>query len=226
LQAKFGVSLTGNTRNLRFGVYLTVDRPAPHKLNYLAHFYLAGESPGLLIGNFIADAVKGSAYLQFPPEVQEGIRMHREIDHFTDTHPITSRSKDRLRAEFNHYSAVIVDVFYDHFLAKSWTEFSPEPLADYAQRIYAFLQENAAGFPERARFMLPHMIANNWLTAYAHIEGINVVMTGMSQRTKFKSGMENSSKALVRNYAEFEKDFRDFFPELVAHTTVFREKQP
>ena len=128
-------------------------------MNFLAHFYLAGEDTGLLIGNFIADAVKGSALNAYPDEIRRGIVMHRNIDHFTDTHPVTAQSKNLLREEFNHYSGVIVDVFYDHFLAKNWAEFHAEPFTDYTQRIYSLLELHSGHFPERPKMMLPFMLS-------------------------------------------------------------------
>lgn len=195
-------------------------------MNFLAHLYLAGNEPDLLVGNFIADAVKGNALNDYSDGIRRGIVMHRNIDHFTDTHPVTTRSKNLLREEFNHYSGVIVDVFYDHFLAKNWHEFSKEPLADYSQRIYRFLGERQHEFPERPRTMLPFMTQHDWLMAYSEIEGIHRVMTGMSRRVRHESKMEQSAAALVRYYDFFEKDFREFFPELIAHTEHFRETDP
>lgn len=192
-------------------------------MNYLAHFFLSGNSPDLLIGNFIADAVKGSKPDLYPEGIRKGILMHRSIDHFTDTHPVTIRSKARLRARFNHYSGVITDVFYDHFLARDWNRFSDEKLPDYAQRIYAFLEIHADSFPDKLRYMLPFMKEHNWLLAYSEVKGIRHVLTGMSRRTKFNSGMEFAADALEENYALFEEDFNDFFPEIVAFTEQYRK---
>jgi acyl carrier protein phosphodiesterase len=191
-------------------------------MNYLAHFYLSGSDENLLLGNFIADAVKGKQLEAFSDELQRGIRMHREIDFYTDTHPVTSRSKDRLRAEFNHYSGVIVDIFYDHFLAKNWSEYSKEQLPEYSQRIYSLLELHAEKFPERPRHMLPFMKNHDWLMAYTQIEGIRRVLNGMSKRVKFESKMEFATDVLVKEYSFFEADFREFFPQLVLHTEVFR----
>lgn len=191
-------------------------------MNHLAHFYLSGNNDQILAGNFIADAVKGKQVELFSGDLKKGILMHRQIDFFTDHHPVTSRSKDLLRGEFNHYSGVILDVFYDHFLAKNWKEFSAEPLEDYAQRIYSVLQSQSGNFPERPGVMLEYMRKNNWLVAYSEIDGIRKALTGMSQRTKFNSKMEFATDFLIRDYNLFEKDFREFFPEIILHTTEFR----
>lgn len=191
-------------------------------MNYLAHFFLSGNSPDLLIGNFIADSVKGKQPDLYPPGIREGILMHRSIDHFTDTHPITARSRARLRARFNHYSGVITDIFYDHFLARNWKTYSEEPLPVYAERIYTFLELHAESFPDEPRYMLPFMKKHNWLMAYSEIEGVRNVLTGMSRRTRFESGMEHAADALVEGYADFEQDFFDFFPEIVVYTERYR----
>lgn len=191
-------------------------------MNYLAHFYLSGQHEHLLLGNFIADAVKGNRLEGYSHELQRGIRMHRAIDHFTDTHPITSRSKDKLREEFNHYSGVIIDIFYDHFLAKNWDEFSKEPLPEYSQRIYSLLELHAENFPKQPKEMLPFMKEHDWLMAYTDIKGIRIVLAGMAKRTKSDSKMEKAVEALEKDYEFFEKDFREFFPELIAHTEEYR----
>jgi acyl carrier protein phosphodiesterase len=191
-------------------------------MNYLAHFYLSGDQEHLLIGNFIADSVKGKQIELFANDWQRGITMHRNIDFFTDTHAITSRSKDRLRAEFNHYSGIIVDVFYDHFLAKNWNEFSREPLENYSERIYSLLEKHTENFPERPRTMLPFMKKHNWLKSYSEIEGIRHVLSGMSRRVREGSKMEMATHALEKNYDAFEKDFREFFPQLILFTEDFR----
>ncbi|MDQ3110593.1 MAG: ACP phosphodiesterase [Bacteroidota bacterium] len=193
-------------------------------MNYLAHFYLSGTKEHLLLGNFIADAVKGKQLEAFSHELQQGIRMHREIDFYTDTHPVTLRSKARLRDQFNHYSGVIVDIFYDHFLARNWPEFSAEPLPEYSQRIYSILDLHIAEFPERPRHMLPFMKNHDWLMAYTKLEGIRRVLSGMAHRAKFESKMELATDALEKDYALFEKDFRDFFPDVVGHTAGYREQ--
>ncbi len=191
-------------------------------MNFLAHFYLSGTDTGLLQGNFLADAVKGKKYLDYSPAIQKGILMHRFIDHFTDTHAVTERTKVRLRPEFHHYAPVIVDVFYDHFLAVNWKQFSDVPLKDYAQQVYRTLEENSEVFPEKSTYILKYMKTHDWLNAYATIEGIGVVLTGMSRRTPYVSGMENGAEALRKDYDMCRKDFEEFFPELVKATESYR----
>lgn len=184
-------------------------------MNYLAHIYLSGTNKEVLIGNFIADAIKGKGWQNYPPEVQKGIKLHRAIDDFTDTHEIVRRSKDKLRGRYGHYSGVIVDIFYDHFLAKGWEEFHSEPLGEFVQHTYTFLQENEHRFPDRIRHLLKYMVMNNWLYHYQSMEGVKNVMFGMSKRTKYDSGMENSTDELREYYHEFKHEFETFFPLLM-----------
>lgn len=192
-------------------------------MNYLAHFHLSGNKEHLLLGNFIADAVKGTVLDAYQDDIQKGIRMHRSIDFYTDRHPFTCRSKDRLRAEFNHYSGVIVDVFYDHFLAKNWAEFSNESLPDYSNRIYSLLELHSGIFPDKCKHILPYMRRYDWLVSYAEVDGIGKVLSAMSKRVREGSKMELAQATLERDYELFEKDFRDFYSELLVHTEIFRE---
>jgi acyl carrier protein phosphodiesterase len=192
-------------------------------LNYLAHFYLSRKSEELLIGNFIADAVKGSAYKSYPPEIAKGILMHRNIDTFTDQHPVTELSKARLRPRYRKYSGVIIDIYYDHFLAVKWEQFSEIKLQDFADYVYELMNAQKNILPERSGRFLSYMTQNNILYNYSRLEGIEKVLTGMSRRTVFQSGMENASEDLKKYYSEFEKEFDNFFPELIEFSKQYIE---
>src|SRR3954453_2663939 len=109
-------------------------------MNFLAHLYLSGNDPEIMVGNFLGDFVRGRNLLErYKKNIATGIELHRTIDEFTDTHPIVAQSKNRLREKYRHYAAVIVDIFYDHFLAKNWSEYSSELLPDFADRAYQIL---------------------------------------------------------------------------------------
>jgi acyl carrier protein phosphodiesterase len=184
-------------------------------MNFLAHLYLSKNNKNILIGNFIADAVKGKKHGNYPKEIQAGILLHREIDYFTDTHPIVRQSKRRLHERYNHYNGVIIDILYDHFLAKNWHHYSDIPLETYANNVYAFLQENTVIFPERIQKFLPYMIEYNWLVSYASVEGIGKILQGMNKQTKGISKMDLAKEDLIEHYEEFESDFTLFFKELM-----------
>jgi acyl carrier protein phosphodiesterase len=174
-----------------------------------------------MIGNFIADAVRGKQILQFSVGIQKGILLHREIDAFTDSHAIVSISKNRLRPAYGKYAPVIADMYYDHFLAANFNKFSEIPLRTFTKEIYTILQQHWEILPERVKYFLPHMMQHNWLLSYAEIRGINQALTGLSRRTTFTSGMETAAKELENNYAFYAHDFQLFFPELIA----FSEKR-
>lgn len=187
-------------------------------MNFLAHAYLAHPSEPLIIGNFIGDFVKGKQIHWYDRDISEGILMHRRIDDFTDNHAIFKQSKSRIRNTYKHYSGVIIDLFYDHFLARNWNDYSDIPLQRFTLNIYDIILDKEEIIPEKARYMLPFMVQSNWLLNYATVEGIDRSLTGLSRRTSFRSGMEHASKDLVRHYEALEDDFRAFFPEIIDFT--------
>ena len=177
-------------------------------MNYLAHIFLSGGQPDIMIGNFIADSIKGSKYSSYPPEIQKGILLHRQIDTTTDAHPAFRQSTKRLHKNYGHYSGIIVDIFYDHFLAKNWSEYSDIPLADYIQSFYKLLRDNFEILPANIQKIAPIMMEGNWLLIYAELEGIDRVLAGMNRRTKNRSGMDKAGQELKEFYTLFEADFR------------------
>ncbi|AOR27140.1 ACP phosphodiesterase [Formosa sp. Hel1_33_131] len=177
-------------------------------MNYLAHIFLSGGQPDIMIGNFIADSIKGSKYDTYPPEIQKGILLHRQIDTTTDAHPAFRQSTKRLHKNYGHYSGIIVDIFYDHFLAKNWSEYSDIPLADYIQSFYKLLRDNFEILPANIQKIAPIMMEGNWLLIYAELEGIDRVLAGMNRRTKNRSGMDKAGQELKEFYTLFEADFR------------------
>ncbi|WP_405206037.1 ACP phosphodiesterase [Aquimarina sp. LLG6339-5] len=187
-------------------------------MNFLAHIYLSGEDQELKIGNFIADSVKGKKFAQFPERIQQGITLHRKIDSYTDSHPIVRESVLRLFPKYGHYSTVIVDILYDHYLAAYWSDYSKVPLDEYISDFYALLQEYYEVLPKRVQDFLPYMFRDNWLLSYATIPGIGRILYQMNHRTKNKSKMNFAVVELEQYYNEFEKEFRSFFEELELFT--------
>jgi len=185
-------------------------------MNFLAHIYLSGNNDLIKIGNFMADGIHGKNFEDFPKEVGLGITLHREIDTFTDFHPIFRKSKHRLHEKYGHYSGVIIDIFYDHFLAKNWAKYSDEKLEDFAEHFYRVLKDNYSILTEKTKGMMPYMIQYNWLASYATIEGISRILFQMDHRTKNKSGMQFSIKELQDFYTDFEDEFTLFFEEVRA----------
>lgn len=184
-------------------------------MNFLAHIYLSGEDDFVKIGNFMADSIRGSQYLDYPNSLQKGILLHRHIDSFTDAHPIYRKSKHRLHEKYGHYSGVIMDIAYDHFLAKNWSKYSNEKLEDYAADFYKLMQDNYEILTERTKGMLPYMIGRNWLVSYATIAGLEMILFQMDYRTKHRAHMQEAIVEIQDFYTEFESEFFQFFEELV-----------
>lgn len=183
-------------------------------LNFLAHIYLSGENDFLKIGNFIADTVRGKQYLEYPQAIQQGILLHRKIDSFTDQHPIFRMSKKRIFPIFGHYSGVIVDIYYDYFLAKNWHYFSDVSLSEYTNEFYKLLLQHQNLFNEKANLLISHMIKDNWLESYQTLKGIESIFFQMDKRTGFISKMKLATNVLQENETTFEKEFFIFFKEI------------
>lgn len=190
-------------------------------MNFLAHIYLSFEDDEITIGNFIADSIRGNKFKHLPERIQKGIKLHRFIDSYTDAHPTFRESTKRLHKNYGHYSGIIVDIFYDHFLAKNWDSYSDIPLDIFVDNFYDLLEDNYAILPVGVKRMMPYMIADNWIFNYSKMDGIARVLTGMNRRTKNKSKMNFAILDLEEHYNEFEKEFTSFFEEL----TVFSKQK-
>lgn len=189
-------------------------------MNFLAHLYLSEENTQIMIGNLIADHIRGNKFSHFSEEIQKGIQLHRKIDTFTDTHQIVKTSKRRLHARYGHYDGVIIDVFYDYFLAKNWYRYSQIPLEVYTKGVYRVLTNQKEILPERTQSMLPSMIMNDWLYNYQFLEGIQEVLSSINRRTKGISKMDLALEDLKTNYKELENDFFLFFDDLEKYTNA------
>lgn len=183
-------------------------------MNFLAHIYLSNEQQEITIGNFIADSIKGTKYTQFPLGIQQGILLHRAIDSYTDAHPIVRKSTKRLHKKYGHYSGVIVDILYDHFLAKNWKQHHSIPLHKYIENFYNFINSNFDSLTPRIQKMMPYMIEENWLLSYASTQGIGKILDQMNRRTNNQSKMNLAVLELATYYKEFEEEFTLFFKDL------------
>ena len=184
-------------------------------MNFLAHLYLSGDDPKIMVGNFIGDFVKGKNQPgRFEAGITFGIGLHRSIDEFTDRHAVVKASKQRLSEKYRHYAGVIVDMYYDHFLSSNWDQFHAKPVIEYSAYAYHILQAHHAILPERIARMLPYMIEGNWLAGYGTTQGIGRALSGMAQRTPFKSKMEQAVGDLIEHYPLFKEEFMAFLPDV------------
>lgn len=183
-------------------------------MNFLAHVHLSQDNEDVIFGNFIADAVKGKSYLEYRNDIITGILLHRDIDTFTDRHVVVKRSRDRIREHFGKFSGIVVDIYYDHFLARNWDKYHNQELARYSNYIYLILAKRFLLLPNRTKRLLPFLIGQNWLVGYANFVDLHRVFGGMDRRTGRISGMENAVKILNENYNPLYLDFVEFYSEL------------
>ena len=183
-------------------------------MNFLAHIYLSGNDELIKIGNFMADGIRGKDYENYPPKIKTGILLHRFIDSYTDSHPVFRQSTKRLHEKYSHYSGVIVDMFYDHFLCKNWSNYSDENLSDFVQHFYTSLRENYDVLTDKTKHLLPYMEKGNWLYNYQFLDELEIILSQMDYRTKNKSKMRFSINELKEYYSEFESEFMLFFEDL------------
>lgn len=184
-------------------------------MNFLAHLFLSGDDEEIITGNFIADHVKGEAVMKFSVGIQMGIKLHREIDGFTDAHPVFLKTKHRLNGNYRRYSGVVADMYYDHFLSADWQTYSNEDLMAFTDRIHDILIKRFPILPERSQRFIAYMKRFNWLTGYGTFEGLGMALSGMAIRTPFNSGMENAVLDLKAHYDLYKQEFGLFFPDII-----------
>ncbi len=185
-------------------------------MNYLAHLYLSCDNEDLLIGNFIADSISNKQVNDYSPEIQAGIKLHRQIDSYTDQHPIVRQGTHRLQPHHRKYSPVVIDVLYDHLLANNWKRYSGTSLADFAQDTYRIFNKRMEEMPAKMKKRLPKMIAHDWLMSYQSLEGLQFTLEKMDERTRFPSNFVNAVEHLKADYEAFNNEFNTFFPEVIA----------
>ncbi|NOX84502.1 MAG: DUF479 domain-containing protein [Chlorobi bacterium] len=183
-------------------------------MNFLAHAHLSGKNDEILFGNFVADAVKGNELMNYEGDIRLGIRIHRKIDVFTDRHEIFRQSVARIRSSFGKYSGIVVDIYYDHFLARNWNDFHRDPLPLFAGHVYDILLDRYGLLPKKTKRLLPFLVTQNWLVGYADFNGLKRVFYGMDRRTGFGSGMKTAVDELKENYDALYSDFGSFYPGL------------
>lgn len=184
-------------------------------MNFLAHAYLSFNQPKVLVGNLLGDFVRGNIEEQFERDIVTGIMLHREIDSYTDKHPLVKEAQELLKPKFFKYSSVITDMYFDHFLAKNWYKYSEETLYNFAQSVYVLLESEQEILPKKSLLPFKNMQKEDWLFNYGTIKGIQRSFNGLSYRSSFVSKMEQAPSFLLENYAIFEIYFENFFEELV-----------
>ncbi|MFK7809106.1 MAG: ACP phosphodiesterase [Saprospiraceae bacterium] len=184
-------------------------------MNFLAHLFLSCDDEDLLVGNMIADFIRNKEVQNYSESVQKGIRLHRQIDSYTDNHPIVRLGTKRLQPTHRKYAPVVIDVLYDYLLVKNWSRYSGQELSEFTKYVYEILQRRIGEMPNKLQQRLPGMIAGDWLTAYGTIEGLSFVFSKMDQRARFVANFAEAPKNLLLGYENYNEEFNDFFPDVL-----------
>lgn len=198
-------------------------------MNWLAHVFLSEPDVECQLGNLLADLVKGRDRKGMSAGFLRGTRCHQIIDAFTDYHPVVERSRHRISPTHRRFAGILIDVFYDHFLARDWRRYSPEPLDRFTARLYAAFQAAPIVLPPLAQLAVTRMIADDRLGSYRHVEGIADTLRRISIRLTLRLGrpfaLEDAVDELTANDAALAADFAEFFPALQARVAQWQNEQ-
>lgn len=192
-------------------------------MNYLAHVFLAEDNYESRVGNFLGDFVKGRLKTQYSPGILKGIKTHRKVDVFTDSHEIIKNSRRFVSPERRRWAGVILDIIFDHFLSKHWSEFSNVDLDDFISRFYNDLRKFNNSEYNNLDFDFEKIVRKDWISKYRDIEGLEFVFMRLSKRVRVDNPLEGSQHELLDNYTELEENFLIFFPELIEYVEEVRE---
>lgn len=184
-------------------------------MNYLAHAYFSNEDEGLLVGNFMADHIRGNHFEHLNDEIKKGIYLHRAIDTFTDEHPAFKKSKRVFYNGYEKYSGILVDIYLDHFLASNFERYSPTPLHDFSTQVYAVYDKNRHVLPQTSNGFLNYVLQNNIYSAYAQMEGIERVLFHLSKRIGHPVDLDKSVDLYTQNRTALEELFEQFFTDAI-----------
>lgn len=190
-------------------------------MNYLAHLALAYPNEDLVVGNFIGDHVRNKDLPAFSKEIQKGVAMHRSIDAFTDKHKVTVALRKLLFGTHRHMARVLIDVFYDHFLATHFNTYCDMPLLAFISKVHPILQKHQEDFPYSAQRYLAGMVSQNWLAKYQTQKGIAHILQRMANRSGL-TALADGAASLKTHYDELQEGFHSFYPELLTHCTALK----
>jgi len=183
-------------------------------MNYLAHAYLSYQQPHILVGNMISDFVKGAQKSLYVASVQRGIELHRAIDSFTDEHPVTAKAKSIFRPHYRLYSAPLMDIIYDHFLANDQNEFPNGSLLPFTNNVYQTLEKETAHLPQRFLPVFTYMRMENWLYHYRTLDGIGKSLRGLVRRATYINDSSKAEELLQTHYNDLQQCYAEFFPDV------------
>jgi acyl carrier protein phosphodiesterase len=193
-------------------------------LNFLAHALLAGDEPALIVGGVVGDWIKGTLPGALPDDLARGVVLHRAIDHFAESHPAFCRSRSRVSPVRRRYAGVLVDVFYDHLLARDWASIHPQPLDEYCEAVYGLIRDRLHDLPASSHPALKLMAQEDWLTSYAQIEGIADVLARMSRRARQPNPLLRGEQEFLADVEGFTEDFYEWLADTREFCWQWRDK--
>lgn len=183
-------------------------------MNFLGHSYFKGSSPLFLVGNVCGDFYKGlPKKLDLPAEMIEGVKFHRRLDIVTDSTSAVAKAKLQL-SKYGRYSGIILDIFYDHFLAVNWKKLHDLPLEIYSKEVYIAITDSYQYIPLKSRKAVDHMIGEDWFISYRDLDFLYKTLKRVSNRISKENNIEDSIYDLKNNYDFFQKNFFEFWNEL------------
>lgn len=192
-------------------------------MNFLAHLYLAEETPDSRLGNLLGDFVKGRPWDdRFSKPLWQGIMEHRHVDAFTDSHPVWQQSRGLLPSNLRRFAGIIIDIFYDYFLSKHWDRFSDFPLEDVITSIHEDLLIALPQAPEEAQKVIRKMISEEWLLTYRTITGIDETINRVSHRSDVLAPIHGACSFVTPHLDEMEAHFLEYFPALELYVSEVR----
>ena len=195
-------------------------RVAPAPVNYLAHLCLSDGSPESIVGNFLGDFVKGRPEGRYPNPIVRGIRLHRAVDTYTDSHPAVGRAIARVAPARRRFAGIAVDMAFDHFLARHWEHTDPAGFAAARAHAYAVLHARSDVLPDRLQRILPSLAGDDWLHSYTELDGVCFALARMSRRLSRPNRLAETATDLRRHYADLQADFEAFWPDARAFATA------
>ena len=182
-------------------------------MNFLAHAFLAGDEPELVVGGVIGDWIKGPLPGGLPADLARGVALHRAIDSFSEGHPAFRASRARVSAARRRYAGVLVDIFYDHLLALEWAKHHEQTLAAYSASVYAQINCRLNQIPAPAHLALSLMTTEDWFLGYAQLDGIADVLARMSRRARQPNPLADGQHEFVADAMGFARDFETWLAD-------------
>lgn len=193
-------------------------------MNFLGHLYFSNNDTELMLYNLFGDFVKGSHLSHFPSEVEYGIRLHREIDFYIDTHPLTLDLMHALQTDLPKVSGIAIDLYFDHLLAKNWINFHSKPLNVFLEEFYASINLEKEYFTKEFKQMITKLLEQNWIQQYTHLTGLEKACIGVSNRLSFPNTLLHGRHFFEKTEEKITQTFQQFMVEACEHFSIWNSK--